>query len=136
MALRQMMGVIASIAATNTLAANHTRSPQPARTSRRIAPAQKKTSNIALARNQHETPINAPAPKAHPRLFRFAATSSIQAAAITIQLVGASASGTAPYVASKGQSAAITPAHNPTRQPNADTPTPTTSNTAKESSTH
>src|SRR5438034_806583 len=67
---------------------------------------------------------------------RLTANSSIHAAPRMIQLVGASAKGTAPYVASKGQSAAIPPAHNPTRQPNAVRPTPTTSSTAKESSTH
>ena len=96
MALRKMMGAITIIAATNTLAANHARRCQAARTSSRSAMAQKMTNNIALARNQHETPIKAPAPKAQPRLFRFAATSSIQAAPTTIQLVGASANGTAP----------------------------------------
>jgi hypothetical protein len=96
MALRKMMGTITSIAATNTLAANHARRRQPARIRRRIAMAQKKTNSIALARNQQESPTSAPAPSAHPKLFRFAASNSIQVAAITIQLVGASANGTAP----------------------------------------
>src|SRR5947199_9084415 len=101
------MGAMTSTALTATVAANNTRRHQLARADMTIATAQKKASNIALARSQHETPISAPAPNAQARHFRLAANSSIHAAPRMIQLVGASAKGTVPYVASKGQRHAI-----------------------------
>src|SRR5437870_11037542 len=105
------MGAITSTAATSTLAASKARRGQLARARRRIAKAQKKTSNIALARNQHEAPIKAPAPKAHPGPLRFPPRSSIQVAPTTIQLVVPSARGTPPSVAAKAQSPPIALAH-------------------------
>src|SRR5258707_7579565 len=124
MKFRATTGAITSNADSITLADSRTRRRQLARTNKSSASPQKNTSNIALARSQHEAPTNAPAPMAHARLFLFAANSSSQAAATTIHAVGASANGAAPESASKGQSAAIPPDHNPVRHPKAVTPRP------------
>src|SRR4030081_2325766 len=119
MTFRTTTGAITSSAASMTPADMRARRRQLARTNKSSASPQKNTNSIALARSQQEAPTSAPAPMAHATLFLFAARRASQAPPTIIHAVGASARGAAPDNASKGQSAAIHPAHNPVLQPKA-----------------
>src|SRR5260370_42589890 len=98
-----------TLAARTRMTLKRARRRQLACTSNKRASAQKNTSSMALARNQHEAPTRAPAVKAQATLCRFVVRSSIHDEPKTIQLVGASARGTATQLASRGQSAALPP---------------------------
>src|SRR5581483_1079637 len=95
-AFRIRIGEISKTPAKMTLAASIARRGQLARANKRIAAAQKNTSNIAFARSQHDRPTRAPAPMAQAILCRFTVSRNIHVADRTIQLVGASASGNEP----------------------------------------
>src|SRR5687767_1636843 len=111
------IGETTSSVAATTLEASFTLRRQGLFQNNKSARARKKLRYKGLTRNQQATPSRAPDAMAHARLLRFAASSRHHSPPSTNQVVGASAVGETPYIASNGDNATRKLVTTPARQP-------------------